>query len=144
MGAKRRMKMKNRFDIFPVGVIRKENGDVRIEIFEAYGDALLGLDDFSHITVCYWFHENDTPDQRNTLQVHPRKDKNNPLRGVFATHSPVRPNLIAISICKILSIKDTTIFIETIDALDGSPVIDIKCFIPSRTATSEIKLPDWV
>ncbi|MBW1827735.1 MAG: SAM-dependent methyltransferase [Deltaproteobacteria bacterium] len=52
--------------------------------------------------------------------------------------------MIAISICKILSIKDTTIFIETIDALDGSPVIDIKCFIPSRTATSEIKLPDWV
>ena len=136
--------MKDRFDIFPVGIIRKENGDVRIEIFEAYGDALLGLDDFSHITVCYWFHENDTPGQRNTLQVHPRKNKNNPLRGVFATHSPVRPNLIAISTCKILSIENTTIFIETIDARDGSPVIDIKCFIPGRTPTSEIKLPDWV
>ncbi|MBW2449493.1 MAG: tRNA (N6-threonylcarbamoyladenosine(37)-N6)-methyltransferase TrmO [Deltaproteobacteria bacterium] len=136
--------MKDRYDIFPVGVIKKDSETVRIEIFEEYRDALLRLDDFSHITVCYWFHENDTLKKRKTLQVHPRKNKKNPLSGVFATHSPLRPNLIAISICKILSIKDTTIFIEKIDAFDGSPVIDIKCFIPSRTLTSDIKLPDWV
>jgi len=136
--------MKDRFYIFPVGVIKKENENVCIEVFEEYRDALLRLDDFSHITVCYWFHENDTPEKRKTLQVHPRKDKQNPLSGVFATHSPLRPNLIAISICKILSIKDTTILIEKIDALDGSPVIDIKCFIPSSELGSEIKLPDWV
>ena len=135
--------MKDRYYIFPVGVIKKENENVRIEVFEEYRDALLGLDDFSHITVCYWFHENDTPEKRNTMQVHPRKDKQNPLRGVFATHSPLRPNLIAISTCKILSIKDTTIFIEKIDGLDGSPVIDIKCFIPSRALASDISLPDW-
>jgi tRNA-Thr(GGU) m(6)t(6)A37 methyltransferase TsaA len=141
---KRTIKMKDRYDIFPVGVIKKDSETVRIEIFEEYRDALLRLDDFSHITVCYWFHENDTLKKRKTLQVHPRKNKKNPLSGVFATHSPLRPNLIAISICKILSIKDTTIFIEKIDAFDGSPVIDIKCFIPSRTLTSDIKLPDWV
>ena len=136
--------MKDRYDVFPVGVVKKENENVRIEVYKEYRDALLGLDDFSHITVCYWFHENDTPEKRNTMQVHPKKDKQNPLRGVFATHSPLRPNLIALSICKILSIKDTTIFIEKIDALDGSPVIDIKCFIPSRALKSDIKLPDWV
>jgi tRNA (adenine37-N6)-methyltransferase len=138
------MKMKDRFYIYPVGVIKKENENVRIEIFEEYRDALLRLDDFSHITVCYWFHENDTPEKRKTLQVHPRKDKQNPLSGVFATHSPLRPNLIALTICKILSIKDTTIFIEKIDAFDGSPVIDIKCFIPSSELGSDIRLPDWV
>jgi len=137
--------MKDRFYIFPVGVIKKENENVRIEIFEEYRDALLRLDDFSHITVCYWFfHENDTPEKRKTLQVHPRKNKQNPLSGVFATHSPLRPNLIAISICKILTIKDTTIFIEKIDALNGSPVIDIKCLIPSSELGSDIRLPDWV
>jgi tRNA (adenine37-N6)-methyltransferase len=136
--------MKDRYDVFPVGIVKKENDKARIEVFEEYRDALLGLDDFSHITVCYWFHENDTPEKRQTMQVHPRKDKQNPLRGVFATHSPLRPNLIALTICKILSIKDTTIFIEKIDALDGSPVIDIKCFIPSRELTSDIKVPDWV
>jgi tRNA-Thr(GGU) m(6)t(6)A37 methyltransferase TsaA len=136
--------MNDRYYIFPVGVIKKENDNVRIEILEKYRDALLGLDDFSHITVCYWFHENDTPEKRRTMQVHPRKNKQNPLMGVFATHSPLRPNLVALSICKILSIKDTTIFIEKIDALDGSPVIDIKCFIPSSELASDIKLPDWV
>ncbi len=141
---KKEKKMKDRFYIYPVGVIKKENENVRIEVFEEYRDALLGLDDFSHITVCYWFHENDTPEKRNTMQVHPRKDKQNPLSGVFATHSPLRPNLIALTICKILSIKDTTIFIEKIDALDGSPVIDIKCFIPSSELGSDIRLPDWV
>jgi len=138
------MKMNDRYYIFPVGIINKENENVRIEIDEAYREALLGLDDFSHITVLYWFHENDTPEKRNTLQVHPRKNQQNPLRGVFATHSPLRPNLIALSVCKILSIKDTTIFIEKIDALDGTPVIDIKCFIPSSELGSDIRLPDWV
>ena len=136
--------MNDRYYIFPVGIINKENENVRIEIDEAYREALLGLDDFSHITVLYWFHENDTPEKRNTLQVHPRKNQQNPLRGVFATHSPLRPNLIALSVCKILSIKDTTIFIEKIDALDGTPVIDIKCFIPSSELGSDIRLPDWV
>jgi len=136
--------MKDRFDIFPVGVIQKQDENVWIEIYEKYNEALLGLDKFSHITVCYWFHENDTPEKRNVMQVHPRKNKENPLSGVFATHSPLRPNLIAISICKILSIEGNTIHIDKIDAFDGSPVIDIKCFIPSRALKSDIRLPDWV
>ena len=136
--------MKDRFDIFPVGVIQKQDENVWIEIYEKYNEALLGLDKFSHITVCYWFHENDTPEKRNVLQVHPKNNKENPLSGVFATHSPLRPNLIAISICNILSIEGNTIHIDKIDAFDGSPVIDIKCFIPSRALKSDIGLPDWV
>lgn len=136
--------MKDSFNIFPVGVIQKQDENVWIEIYEKYNEALLGLDKFSHITVCYWFHENDTPEKRNVMQVHPRKNKENPLSGVFATHSPLRPNLIAISICKILTIEGNTIHIDKIDAFDGSPVIDIKCFIPSRALKPDIRLPDWV
>ncbi|MES0447110.1 MAG: tRNA (N6-threonylcarbamoyladenosine(37)-N6)-methyltransferase TrmO, partial [Desulfobacterales bacterium] len=139
-----RSKMKDRFDIFPVGVIKKQGETVWIEIYEKYNDALIGLDGFSHLTVCYWFHENDTPEKRNVLQVHPRSNKKNPLTGVFATHSPLRPNLIAISICKILSIDGNSIRIDKIDAFEGSPVIDIKCFIPSKVSESDIRLPDWV
>jgi tRNA-Thr(GGU) m(6)t(6)A37 methyltransferase TsaA len=136
--------MKDSFNIFPVGVIQKQDENVWIEIYEKYNEALMGLDKFSHITVCYWFHENDTPEKRNVMQVHPRNNKENPLSGVFATHSPLRPNLIAISICKILSIEGNTIHIDKIDAFDGSPVIDIKCFIPSRALKPDIRLPDWV
>ncbi len=136
--------MKDGFYIFPVGVIKKQDDGTWIEIFDRYTDALLGLDEFSHITVCYWFHKNDNPDERQTLQVHPRKDKNNPLTGVFATHSPARPNLIALSICQILSISGNRIHIDEIDAFDGSPVIDIKCFIPSSVSKSDVRLPNWI
>ena len=136
--------MKDRFYIYPVGIIKKQDENVRIEIYEKYQEALLGVDKFSHITVCYWFHKNDTPDKRNVMRVHPRKNKKNPLSGVFATHSPLRPNLIAISICKIISIEGRTIYVDKIDAFDGSPVIDIKCFIPSKALKPDIRLPDWV
>ena len=136
--------MKDRFCIIPVGVIKKQDQNVWIEIYDKYNEALLGLDEFSHITVCYWFHENDTHEKRKVMQIHPRKNKKHPLTGVFATHSPLRPNLIGISICKTLSIHGNTIHIDKIDAFDGSPVIDIKCFIPSRALKQDIRLPDWV
>ncbi len=136
--------MKELFYIFPIGVVKKEGESVWIEIYERYAGALLGLDEFSHITVCYWFHKNDTSEKRNVLQVHPRKNPDNPLTGVFATHSPVRPNLMALSICKILSIAGNIIYIQEIDAFDGSPVMDIKCYVPSSVPESEVRMPEWI
>ena len=135
--------MTDNFQIFPVGFIRKKDDTVLIEIDKKYNDALLGIEQFSHINVLYWFHENDNPESRNTLQVNPCRNKKNPLTGVFATHSPHRPNLIALSLCKILSIDGTTIKIDKIDAFDGSPVIDIKCFFPTRLSIPDVRVPDW-
>ena len=132
------------FQIFPVGVVRKNEGAIWIDIFNDYIDALLGLEGFSHIQVLFWFHENDEADKRKILQVHPRKDEKNPLSGVFATHSPLRPNLIGLTICKIKSIQGGRIDIEDIDAFDGTPVIDIKCYIPGSVAEADIHVPDWV
>jgi tRNA-Thr(GGU) m(6)t(6)A37 methyltransferase TsaA len=136
--------MPESFQIFPVGVIRKKEEATWIEIFESYSEALLGLEGFSHIQVFFWFHDNDTPDRRKTLRVHPRKDEKNPLSGVFATHSPLRPNLIGLTICKIKSIRDHHIEIEDIDAFDGTPVIDVKCYIPGSISKSDVRVPDWV
>ena len=130
------------FRLNPVGVIRKSDNQVRIEIFDEFTDGLLGLDGFSHIYVLFWFHQNDAPEKRRTLQVHPRKDQRIPLTGVFATHSPQRPNLIGLTLCRILSIAGNNIYLEDIDALDGSPVVDIKCYIPG--AVPDVRLPDWV
>jgi tRNA-Thr(GGU) m(6)t(6)A37 methyltransferase TsaA len=136
--------MPETFQIYPVGVIRKNEEVTWIEIFDAYSDALLGLEGFSHIQVFFWFHENDTAERRKTLRVHPRKDKKNPLSGVFATHSPRRPNLIGLTLCKIKSIRDNRIEIESIDAFDETPVIDIKCFIPGSSPNTDVRIPDWV
>ena len=134
--------MSRSFKLKPVGIIKKNDGKIRIKIFDEYSDALLGLDGFSHIYVLYWFHENDAPEKRRILQVHPRGNRNNPLTGVFATHSPLRPNLVALALCKITAINGNQIEIEDIDALDGSPVIDIKCYIPD--SVPNVRLPDWV
>jgi len=138
--------MKSEYKIYPIGVIHKKNKEkTRIIIDQKYSDALLGMDRFSHLMVCYWFHENDTPEKRKTLQVHPRKNKKNPLTGVLATHSPMRPNLIAISFCRKLAIENNIIFIDRIDAFDGSPVIDIKPYIPiDDLKSADISVPDWV
>ena len=136
--------MPQSFFINPIGVVRKSDDAVRIEIFNEFADGLLGLEGFSHIFVFYWFDQNDTPAKRKTLQVHPRKDPRNPLTGVFATHSPLRPNLIAITLCRIIAIKENLIEIEQIDAIDGSPVIDIKCYIPASVEDKDVRLPDWI
>jgi len=134
-----------RFSLYPVGVVRKER-DVFIEIYPEYGDALLKLEHYSHIIVLYWFHKNDDPEKRNILQVHPRRHKGAPLSGVFATCSPVRPNLIGLTVCKIISIDKNIIKIADIDAFDNTPVIDIKPYIPRNhlLPESEIKVPEWM
>jgi len=114
------------FTLHPIGKVVKEQGRTLIVLDPKYQPGLLGVDKLTHITVLYWFDRNDTPEKRAILHVHPRGNKNNPLRGVFATHSPVRPNLIAVSRCKIISVKDNIIEIEQIDAFHNSPVLDLK------------------
>jgi tRNA (adenine37-N6)-methyltransferase len=137
--------MDNRiFAVRPIGRVRKTAGRTWIEIDESCRDAMLGLDGFSHIHVFYWFHENDNDQSRSMMQVRPRRDPKNPVTGVFATHSPHRPNLIALTLCRILKIDDLNVEIETIDAREGSPVIDIKCYIPYSLDSEDIRLPGWV
>ncbi|MBI9087197.1 MAG: tRNA (N6-threonylcarbamoyladenosine(37)-N6)-methyltransferase TrmO [Desulfobacterales bacterium] len=132
------------YTVHPIGRVHKKDGRVWIEIKDAYREAMLGLEGFSHVHVFYWFHENDNDQSRSMMQVRPRRDPKNPLTGVFATHSPHRPNLIALTLCRILKIDDLNIEIEKIDAKDGSPVIDIKCYIPYSVDAKEIQVPDWV
>jgi tRNA-Thr(GGU) m(6)t(6)A37 methyltransferase TsaA len=114
------------FTLYPIGTVQKEDGRTLIVIDEEYMPAMLGVENLSSITVVYWFDRNDTPEKRSIMQVHPRGNRDNPLRGVFATHAPVRPNLIAISRCKIVSVDENVIEVEYIDAFDDSPVLDLK------------------
>ena len=135
--------MTDTYHIFPVGIIHNQEEDVWIEIYPPYRNAMEGLNQFSHIHVLYWLHHNDTPDRRKTLKVHPRKNPANPLTGVFATHSPRRPNPMALSVCQITALTDHGIYIEEIDAFDGSPVIDIKAFFSHKPNGASIRIPDW-
>ena len=86
----------------------------------------MGVEELRSIWVLYWFDRNDTPEKRSVLQVHPRGNPDNPLRGVFATRSPLRPNLIALSQVGILGVKGNLIEIDGIDAFADTPVLDLK------------------
>lgn len=114
------------FSMSPVGWVRKAGGKTFIEIDKRFQPALMGVEELKSIWVLYWFDRNDTPEKRAVLQVHPRGNPDNPLRGVFATRSPLRPNLIALSEVGIVSVKDNVIEIDGIDAFADTPVLDLK------------------
>lgn len=120
------------FEMKPIGWVRKAQGQTSIQIAPEYQDALLGVEELEFIWVLYWLDRNDSPEQRAMLQVHPRGNPANPLKGVFATRAPVRPNLIGLSRCRVLSVQGTVILIDTIDAFPDTPVIDIKPYRDGR------------
>lgn len=146
MGPMAQGKVKNStdcFELFSVGKVRKDSGKTTIEIRKEFADALLGLDNFSHVVVLYWFHKNDTPEIRETLRLHPRKNPINPLTGVFATRSPRRPNLIGLSVCKILSVRDNVIRVDSIDAFHDTPVLDLKPYVARMDKIEGSFGPKW-
>jgi tRNA-Thr(GGU) m(6)t(6)A37 methyltransferase TsaA len=136
--------MAESYSVQPVGKVLKGSDKTILEIFPGFKDALLGLDGFSHVQVYYWFDRNDSPDKRAILRVHPRGDTANPLTGVFATRSPFRPNLIGFSVCRIRSVEENKIIIDDIDAFDGSPIIDLKPYIPASDCVPIASVPEWV
>ncbi len=136
--------MSRDYTVKAIGSVIKGSGRTALQILPEYRDALSGLTGFSHVIVFYWFDRNDTPEKRATLKVHPRRNMSNPLTGVFATRSPFRPNPIAFSVCKIRSVEDCSIVIDGIDAFSGSPIIDLKPYIPRSDCVSDATVPIWV
>ena len=128
----------------PVGVVKKQGQSARLEIYPEYAPALLGIQGFSHLWVFYWFHGNDTPTRRRTLQVHPRRDPANPLTGVFACRAPERPNLIGFTACRIIKVEGNVVEVADLDARDGTPILDLKPYIPGGDAIPEAVTPEWL
>ncbi len=93
-----------------------------LEIFPQYKDGLDGIQVGQTIVVLFWLNRSD----RSVLKVYPRGDRSKGLRGVFATRSPARPNPIAISELKVVSVKDNVLEVTGLDILDGTPILDIK------------------
>jgi tRNA-Thr(GGU) m(6)t(6)A37 methyltransferase TsaA len=95
-----------------------------VELFPEYREGLKDLEGFSHIILLYHFHRSQGFD----LQVIPFLDCKP--RGLFATRAPRRPNPIGLSVVKLLDIRGGTLQIENIDILDGTPLLDIKPYVP--------------
>lgn len=132
----------------PIGIIRtpfkkKEGMPIQpsgargargtIEINEDYIEGLKDLEGFSHVILIYHFHLSRGYD----LIVTPFLDDQT--RGVFATRAPKRPNSIGLSIVKLNAIKEDILEIENVDIVDGTPLLDIKPYVPEFDAQTEVK-----
>lgn len=96
-----------------------------LEIYPEYIDGLKGMEDISHLIILYWL------DKSNRDKLLSKPPAANEVRGVFTTRSPNRPNPIAFAIAEILSIEKNRIKVKGIDAIDGSPLLDIKMYSPT-------------
>ncbi|MEA3466664.1 MAG: tRNA (N6-threonylcarbamoyladenosine(37)-N6)-methyltransferase TrmO [Thermodesulfobacteriota bacterium] len=135
--------IEKQFLLNPIGVVHKENERTTLLLNKDVEPALLGLDGFSHVWVFWWLGRNNTQKKRSILQVYPRGNRENPLTGVFACRAPVRPNLIALTLCRILSVKNNVVEIDRIDAFADTPILDLKPYIPSSDS-AKASIPDWV
>ena len=113
--------------IEPVGIARTtDDPDVMvIEVKPEFDEALLLIEEQTHLLVLYWMHKL-SEEKRQMLQVHPQRDKTKALRGVFCVHSPMRPNPIGVTRVELVRVEGDKLFVTGLDALDGSPIIDIK------------------
>ena len=114
------------YEIIPIGVVRK-NDETALELYQEYIEALDGLKEGQRIMLFLWFHKSE--EKRGILKVHSHGEPGYPLRGVFATRSPIRPNPLALYNVKIHAIEGNLIRIDDIDAYDGTPIVDIKPFV---------------
>jgi len=137
----------------PIGVVKntiKEPGRheqqavvSEIIVHEDLKEALDRIEEFSHIVVLYWMHK-ITPSRRLTLKVHPMGKQDLSLVGVFSSRSPARPNPIGIITVKLLEHCDNVLKVTGLDAVDGTPVLDIKPYIPGYDSPTKAETPSWI
>jgi len=106
----------------------------RIELFAEYAKGLKDLNGFSHIILIFHFHLS----KKGLLRVKPYMDSK--VRGVFATRSPSRPNPIGISVVRLVKIEENILYIQDVDIVDGTPLLDIKPYVPDFEVREPVKV----
>lgn len=133
------------------GDLEKVKRDIRemkhrvsqIIVFPELSDLLTGIDQYSHLVLLYWAHR--VPEQnRSITQVHPMGRRENPKVGIFCTSSPVRPNPILTTVVKLVAQEKNVLKVTGLDAVDQSPVLDIKPYVKDFYPRENIKIPDWM
>ena len=142
------------FELRPIGWVRggrnavedDEWGSVscRIELdAEQFGvDAIAGLDAFSHVEVIFVFDRVDAETVCRGAR-HPRGRQDWPLVGIFAQRAKDRPNRIGTTICNLVRTDGTGIEVQGLDAVDGTPVLDVKPYLPDFGPRGDVRQPQW-
>ena len=134
----------------PIGTVRNEvktpilNGwgkvvsDLVLE--ERYAEALDGLEDFSHVLVIFWLNQAGAP---KSLKGHVQGREELPIADLFARRGPSRPNPIGVSAVPLLSREKNILRVQALDAIDGTPLIDIKPDTPAFDRVENARIPEW-
>jgi tRNA-Thr(GGU) m(6)t(6)A37 methyltransferase TsaA len=145
----------DRYEVRPVGHVRggrvEQEDDAwggvvtRIELDAArFGaDALAGIDAFSHLEVVYLFHRVPDDEIRQGAR-HPRGNAEWPLVGIFAQRGKERPNRLGVSRCRLLGVEGTVLTVQGLDAIDGTPVLDIKPWCAELGPIGPVRQPGWM
>ena len=104
--------------------------------------ALWGLDEFSHVEVVYLFDQVD-PNTVQTAARHPRGNEQWPKVGIFAQRAKGRPNRLGVSVCLLLGVNGLTLTVQALDAIDGTPVFDLKPYMAEFGPRGEVRQPAW-
>ena len=141
--------------LIPVGQVRSsrtkpadDNWDVeraRVELDPGQftPEALAGLAEFSHVEIVFFMNQVGAGTIERSAR-HPRNNPNWPKVGIFAQRGKNRPNQIGGTICKILRVEGLTVHVEGLDAIDGSPVLDIKPWVTEFGPRGPVKQPTWM
>ena len=137
--------------IRPIGVVRNGVRDPRptgwesvrsdVILRDELTDLLEGIDSYSHIIVVFAFHR--VPESELRERVRPRGAARVPEQGVLATRSQLRPSPIGLSVVRLLKRRRNILRVEGLDAIDGTPVLDIKPYFPNYDAVPDAGMPEW-
>src|SRR5882672_1661225 len=138
----------------PIGYVRggrveptKDNWGSNLSILELLAErftaaAVAGLDEVSHLEVIFYFHH--TTDESPELGArHPRERSDWPAVGIFAQHGRMRPNRLGVSICRLVRVRGLSLEVEGLDAVDGTPLLDIKPVWSGYLPRGTIREPEW-
>lgn len=106
-------------------------------------EALAGLAEFSHCEIIFLF-DKVSQDKVETGARHPRNRKDWPLVGIFGQRGKNRPNRLGVTICRIVGVRGTRVDVEGLDAIDGTPIIDIKPVMREFLPREDVRQPAWV
>jgi tRNA-Thr(GGU) m(6)t(6)A37 methyltransferase TsaA len=140
-------------EVEPIGWVRAPRSEARddywgavtsiIEIEERFApEALAGLADFSHVEVIYGFH-GVAPERIETGARHPRNRRDWPLVGIFAQRGKARPNRLGLSRCNLVRVEGRVVTVQRLDAIDGTPVLDIKPYMVEFGPIGPVSQPSW-
>ena len=137
--------MKETYQIYPIGHIRRTQEGIHLEIDEPFRPAIQQLEHFSHVMVFWWANQHDNEKSRHIMQTNPPYAEGK-TTGVFACRSEYRPNPIAMTTCELLQVDQAKgiIRVANIDAYDGTPILDLKAYFPVCDRVQEAHIPAWL